>query len=91
MNISVFFVGELNDKGFNASALAGVETLTVNATGGFDASYGLAADAATTLTLNAAADSTATDATGGTVSVTAALVTTLNVNASGDLLIEVRS
>ena len=75
------------DLELGAITVAGVETLTVNATGGFDASYGLAADAATTLTLNAAADSTATDATGGTVSVTAALVTTLNVNASNDLTI----
>jgi hypothetical protein len=66
---------------------ANVETLTVSASGGFDATYAVAADAATTLTLNAAADATATDATGGTVSVTAALVTTLNVNASNDLTI----
>ena len=67
--------------------VANVETVTVSASGGFDASYALVADAATSITLNAAADSLSTDTNVGAIDLAAAAATSLTINASNDVTI----
>ena len=67
--------------------MAGVEKVTVNASGGFDASYKLATPNATSLTINNEADSTASDSNAGTVTITSNLAETLNINSLGDLVV----
>jgi hypothetical protein len=67
--------------------VANVETVTVSASGGFDASYNLVADAATSITLNAAADSLSTDTNVGAVNVQSATATSLTINASNDVTV----
>jgi hypothetical protein len=74
------------DGALGTITIANVETVTANASGGYDATYGLTAADATTLTITAAADA-ATDSTGGTVTATAILATTLNVTSATDITI----
>jgi hypothetical protein len=84
---SVNIVASNADLTLGTITVGSIENLTVTASGGYDATYALSAGAATTLTLNAAADSTASDTTGGTATVTAEVATTLNVNASNDFTV----
>ncbi|MBQ78094.1 MAG: hypothetical protein CL692_05885, partial [Cellvibrionales bacterium] len=67
--------------------MAGVEKVTVNSSGGFDASYTLATPNAKTLIINNEADLTASDSNAGTVTITSNLAETLNINSLGDLVL----
>lgn len=76
------------DGALGSITVAGIEDITVNASGGYDASYTLVAADATKVSLTAAADATAADTGAGTVIVNANKATTLNITSSNDLTVQ---
>jgi len=79
---TVTFSSEKSDGTFGTLTVGGIESLTVDSTGGKEANYVVSAADATTLNINASADS------GGAVTTTAAKTKWLNITSAADITVD---